>query len=141
MNIGYHLTLIAGKTANLYILANGKEELLNLFFNGLSVLFKSQKSVNVSRVLLGNDFRNFSGKSLESVAVGNEVGLTVNLNNSAHTVLGVCANSTLGSYAACLFGLRSKSLLTEKISRCFHISVALGESLFAVHHAAAGLLS
>ena len=141
MNIGYNLTLIAGKAANLNILTNGKEELLNLFFNGLSVLFKSQKSVNISRILLGNDFRNFSGKSLKSVAVGNEVGLTVNLNNSAHTVLGVCANCTLGSYTACLFGLRSKSLFTEKISRCFHISVALGESLFAVHHAAAGLLS
>ena len=40
MNIGYDLTLIAGKAANLNILANGKEKLLNLFFNGLSVLFK-----------------------------------------------------------------------------------------------------
>ena len=84
--------------------------------------------------------RDVADKALELGGLGDEVGLAVDLDQhadaAAHVDVGL--HNALSRDAAGLLLSRSDALLAEPLHCLFHIAVALGERLLALHHANAG---
>ena len=79
----------------------------------------------------------------ELVVLGNEVGLSVDLDDNTDLASGavVSVDHTLGSNAACLLGGGSQTTLAQDLDCLLEVAVSLGQSLLALHHAAVGLLT
>ena len=110
--------LVTDETANLDVLLDDQDQVLQSLVNGLAGLgLASHQSLNISRVLLHDDLSCLLDESNELVVLGNEVGLSVDLDDNTHLALGavVSVDHTLGSGAACLLGSGSQTTLTQDL--------------------------
>ena len=82
---------------------------------------------------------NLADKRLELVALRDEVGLAIDLDERVNAVFAICVDDTLRGYLACSLGAGRHSLFAENVNRFVHIAVGFNQSLFAIHHAYARL--
>ena len=144
MDVGSAVALIAGKAANLDVLLDDQDQVLQSLVNGLTSLgLASHQSLNISRVLQHDDLGCFLDEINELVVLGNEVSLSVDLDDNTDLALGavVSVDHTLGSNAACLLGSSSQTTLAQDLNSLLEVAVSLSQSLLALHHAAVGLLA
>ncbi len=69
--------LVTGETANLDVLLDDQDQVLQSLVNGLAARLASHQSLNISRVLQHDDLGAFLDEVNELVVLGNEVGLSV----------------------------------------------------------------
>ena len=133
----------AGKAADAHVLADGEEQLVLGILDGALTGDPGavHQRVDVGRILLGDDLGHALDEVVERLAVGDEVGLAVDLDHNADTVDDGSVSHTLSSHAAGLLRLGSEALLAQIHDGLFHIALALDEGLLAVHQAAAGGLA
>ena len=138
-------TFKAGKAADLEILAELQEDLLECFLNGhiLAGELCSLQCIEVSRVDIEDGLSQALAEADEFLVLCNEVGLRVDLNDCACGVvrIGDCDNSAFRSDAVSFLCLVGKTLLTEDDDCLLDIAVCLSQSLLAVHEADAGGLA
>ena len=140
MDIGIHqLTLHAGKAANGYLFAYLGNCAVDHLGNGAVAAVQSHQLVYIGGVLFNYQLGNAVYQSLEVVGLGDEVGLAVDLYDSADLVVigNIAAYNTLGSYTGSLLCGSGKALLAKIIHCLVHIAFAGGEGLLAIHHAGA----
>ena len=142
MDIGGHCTLVAGEAADLDVLADGENLVLQKGVNGhvAAVSFGGKQGLNVGGVFVNNGVGAGLDKGLE---LGNEVGLGVDLDSYGNlaALADLCKGHTLGGNAPGLLHGSGKALLAQKVNSLLHVAFGLGQGFFAVHHAAAGLLT
>ena len=135
----------ASETTDLEVLADGHD----LLGHGLSNcklavgVLALHECVNVCRVVLQDNLADILNESDEKIALCAEVGLAVDFNNCADAALGAngCVCHAFRCNAAGLLCCLCKALFTKIFNGLVHIAVALGQCLFAVHHADAGHLT
>ena len=141
MDIGGDGALIPGEAADLDVLADGLDVLLEQVVHGLvAVGLAGQQSLHV-RGVLGDDHVGAGvDKSLELSVLSHEVGLGVDLDDHGHlaAVRDLGEGHALGGNTAGLLLGGSQALLPQEINSLVHVAVTLGEGLLAIHHAAAG---
>ena len=128
------------ETADLQVLADGQNLLLESVLNGALAHLAGLQSLNVSRSVLDNDSSQIANELLEVSVLCNEVGLRVNLDDRAYAALVAYSSldQALSSDAVSLLGSLGQALLAEKLDCLVEVAVSLGQSLLAVHHAYAG---
>ena len=145
MDIGSNSALNSYKAANLHVLTDYEEKLLNSVGDSLIAARKghSKESVNICRILFRNSDSNLICKLNKLLVLCNEVCLAVDFYHRSNLIclIIICNNNALGGNAACLLGGGSKTLLTKNINGLVHIAVGLCESLLAVHHTCSGLFA
>ena len=137
MDVGNCGALNKDETAELEILTNLKEELLNSVVDGNAAIGNGggKESVNICGLALNDSLSYLICKSLELSAVADKVGLTVKLNKcgtlpSEYRPITPSAAILLDFLAAVC-----KTLLTKDVNCLIHIAVGLNECLLAIHHA------
>ena len=145
VDVGLHIALVADKAADLQILADGDDLLLQGLVNGGGAASDGagQQGVHIGGVLIQDGLGAILHELDKGGVLGDKVGLGVDLNDHAHLLLLVLdgADNALGSDAAGLLGDLGKALLPQQVDGLLHVAVGLGQRLFAVHHAAAGGLA
>lgn len=133
----------AGEATDAHVLADGEEQLVLRILDGAVAgdPGAAHERVDVSGVLLGDDSSHALDKVVERLAVGDEVGLAVDLDHNTDTVDDGGVSHALSSHAAGLLRLRGEALFAQIHDGLFHIALALDEGLLAVHQAAAGGLA
>lgn len=145
VHVGDERALGIGEAADLHVLADREDLVAELLLDGHAHADRGelQKRVDIGG-LVGRDCLGAGFDEVhELIVLRDEVGLRIDLDHNAD--LGVVVDhredDALGRDAAGLLGGRGEPLLTENLNRFFHISIRFGQSLFAVHHAAIGLLT
>ncbi len=135
--------LEAREATDLNVLADDKNLFLQRGFYRLLAQLAGHQSLHVGGILRHDNVCNFFYKGLETVVFRNKVGLGVYFDDNAHLVchVGRSVDHALSGNAACLFRGGGKTLFAQILDSLVKIAVRLGERLFAVHHAAAGLLA
>ena len=144
MHISGHDAFVTRKTADLNVLADGLDLLVQGLLHGLAVLHGTgQQGFHVGGVLLGHRLGGTLHEGLEGIVFGHEVGLGVDLDDHAHLggLVDIGHDGALGGDAAGLFGDLGQALFAENINRFVHIALGFHQGLFAVHHAASGLFA
>ena len=101
----------------------------------------SHKCINVSCAGIYCLCRNICNKRLELSVLSYEVCLRINLNDYGLLVIIYKLGCYLCCNTACLLLGACKSLLSQPVDGCFHISIRFGQGFFTVHNAGAGCLS
>ena len=142
MNVGCNNTLNYGEATDGKLLADLVGVLGKSSLNGHTVShLAGHKSLYVSGLICDNGLQDFLNELLEGCVLSNEVGLGVNLNDCGYITDGHDINKTLCGDSACLLCGSSHALLTKDLYSGLEVAVCILESVLAVHHAAAGLLS
>ena len=134
------------KAADGNLLSDGDGSVADHVGDGLALVIDEllgQQGIHIRGIRQGDVLGDAVGEVLEIVGVGNEVSLTVDLDDGAHgaVLADVLGDSTFRGDAAGLLGGLAQSLLTQPLNGLVHVAVALHEGLFAVHHAGAGALA
>ena len=126
-----------------HVFTDSEDFLLEFVFNGgfLACELGCEKSCNVCGLGFYDSNKNTVYEFLERSVLCNEVGFGVNFNDSGAAVSGVNVNDTVCSNSVCLLSGNSKALLTKDLYSFIKIAVSGNESLFALHHTAAGLFT
>ena len=146
MNIGVNKAFVTSEAADGDLLTDLGDCCVDSCVNGHALILGiglSHHFLNGCRVLLCNVHCKGMYELLESIGLGDEVGLTVDLDDNANAALlaDEAVYETFGSDAGSLLCGSGKALLTKIVHRLFHIAIALLERFFAVHHACAGALT
>ena len=140
VNIGGNYTLITLKTADLDILADGENLILNQgFYRHIGTVGNSfHQSVHISRILFQNSIGAGLYKVLEIRVLRNKVSLSIYFDHNAYiaSLIGSGISNAFCSDTASLLGSGSQTFFSQYIHSGFHVAVSLSQSLFAVHHAA-----
>ena len=143
MDVGAEHALDDNEAADVHVLTDGEDHILELAFNGeVGVkILESKKSFNICGLVAENSRENTLYELLESVVLCNKVGLRVDLDHCGGVfVIGKKdIDNTFGCDTVSLLCGYGKALLTKNLYSLVEISARLGESLLALHHAAAGL--
>ena len=139
----YSGLVVALEAADLDVLTDGQNLLLQSSLNGNVAHHASLQSVNVSRSFLHNNGCQIGYKCLEISILCNEVGLGVNLDDCAYAALiaYLRADNTLCCDTASLLGSLCQTLLTQDLNCLLKITVSFLQCLLAVHHTNIGLLT
>ena len=143
VDVGGDHALVAGEAADLDVLADDQDLLLQQGVHGEvgALGLALEQGVYVGGVLGHDGVGAGLDEGLELGVLGHEVGLGVDLDDHGH--LAAVADSgeshALGGDTAGLLDRGGQALLPEEVDGLVHIALSLGEGLFAVHHAAAGL--
>ena len=136
---------VADEAADLEIFTDGHDLLRQSLGDGQAGVgvLAIEESFDVCGVVVDDDMADVLDEVDERLALCAEVGLAVDLDDSADAALGanVCISHTFGSNAAGLLCGLCKALLTQPFDCLIHIAVGLGEGLLAVHHADVGHLA
>jgi hypothetical protein len=104
---------------------------------------RGEQRIEVGRSLFQRGLRDRHGKVAEVVALGDEVGLAVDLDHR-HTAavggLGDLDGSLGGHLAGALAGL-GQAALAHQLDRGLDVATGLDQRLLALHHAGAGALT
>ena len=141
VDIGSAVALIAGETANLDVLLDDEDQSLQGIVNSAVAHLAAHQSLNISGILLGNDLSQILGELNELVVLGNEVSLSVDLNNNSAVGERNGVNHALGGDTAGLLVGSSQTLLAQDLDSLLKVTVSLSQCLLALHHAAVSLLT
>ena len=136
--------LKAVKAAHLDVFTNGEDAVFqHLVYGQLAALgCAGQQGFYVGGVLVDDGVRAGLDKGLELGVFGHKVGLGIDFYHNRYlaavTYSGV-GYALGGNAAGFLYGC-GQSLFAQQINGLFHVALGFGQGLFAVHHAAAGLL-
>ena len=131
-----------GDPAQGHVLADGGDELLQtVLHGGLRTGEVSGLERLDGAVAHQADLGGFANEGLELVVAGNEVRLGIHLENRRGVTGGLHRHKALGRHAASLLRCLRQPLLAEPVDCGLHVTVCLGESGLAVHHAGAGRLA
>jgi len=135
--------LVTDETADLDVLLDDQDQLLQSLIDSLIAHLAVHQGLNVSRVLLHDDLGGVLDELDELVVLGNEVGLSVDLDDNTDLALGavISVDHALSSNTASLLGSGSQTTLAQDLDCLLEVAVSLGQSLLALHHAAVGLLA
>ena len=134
--------LIQMEAADVHILTDGEEQLVLGVGHGAGagVPGGGHQSLHVGGGFLGDDLGHAGDELGEQRAAGHKVGLAVDFHDDAD--LFRCINGSISNalsrHTAGFLRLLRQTFLTQNINRFFHIAVAIGERLFAIHHTDAG---
>ena len=114
----------AGEATDAHVLADGEEQLVLRILDGAVAgnPGAAHERVDVSGVLLGDDSSHALDKVVERLAVGDEVGLAVDLDHNTDTVDDGGVSHALSSHAAGLLRLRGEALFAQIHDGLFHIA-------------------
>ena len=142
MGVGYVYggLVVTNETAQLDVLTDGQNLLLQCSLNGQVAHLASLERVHVSRILLHDNVSQIRYKLLEVCILCNEVGLGVNFDHAGYAALSanLCTNHALCSDTASLLCSLGQTLLAQQLNSLVEIAVCFLECLLAVHHAYAG---
>ena len=135
--------LIAHKAANLDVLANHKHLFLQGGFHRALAHLAGQQGLYRGRVLAHHNASHIFYKVLEQFVLRHKVCLGVHFNHNAQLLFHVSRgiHHALGRNAPGLFLGSRKALLAQPLHSFVKIAASLSQGLFAIHHAAAGLLT
>ena len=130
------------RAAQGHVLADGRDVVGQLLLNGAAGLRirDALESLDVL-AMLQSQLRHGLDEVLERVVARHEVGLGVDLHDRALGALDGSADEALGRHTSGLLRRRGQALRAEPIHGRVEIAVRLGQGLFAIHHACAGLLA
>ena len=141
MDVGIHSAFQTDKAADADLFADAGHGGIEHGFHGLITDLGGHELFYGSGVgfhhLLGHGLY----EVLELVGLGHKVGLAVDFHDSGGILSPVIGHDALGGNTAGLLGGGGQTLLTEEVDRLFHIALALGESLLAIHHAGTSALT
>ena len=141
MDVSGANALVADEAADLDVLANDQDLVLQGSLDGVVAHLAGQQSVHVSGILLNHNSGHVLHEGLEQLVLGHEVGLGVDFQNNTHVALNSGVDHALGGDTASLLLSSGQALLTQVLDSLFEVAAGLGQRLLAVHHAAAGLLA
>ena len=135
---------IADEAADLDVLADGQNLVGGDSVHGTvgAGIGGGLQGLHIGRILLGDDGSYVTDELLEGGVLGDEVGLGVDLDDSAHAAVNdsSIAHALSGDLAG-LLGLGSQALLTQPVDCLVLIAVSGNQCLLAVHHTNAGQLT
>jgi hypothetical protein len=132
-----------GEAAYGNVLADTRHQLLAALFDGLvaaRLIGQPGQAIHIFHAFLQDPCGDLLGKSAEIVALGDEIGLAVNLNHGDRMPVrrGLDDNATLGGGAARLLGRLGDPGLAHLLDSGFHITAGLDQCLLALHHPGTG---
>ena len=128
------------EASELGVLAHHMDAVGDNSLDGLAVNLGSLQGVEIGRLVGNSSASDFLSVSLELLVHAHEVGLAVELDESARlAVLGNQGhNGALVGGAAGLLGNSGKATGAQNVNSAVHVAVGLSEGLLALHHACAG---
>ena len=148
MNVGGNHTggLVTAEAADGNLLTDRNGRIADQVGNGLAAVVHESlghQGVHISGVGQSNLLGNLVGEADEVIGLGNEVSFAVHFDDRADGafIVGVLGHNAFSGDTAGLLGSLAQSLFTQPFNGLVHISVALNQSLFAIHHAGAGALA
>ena len=135
--------LIAHKAADFDVLANHKNLLLQGSFHCALTQLAGQQGFYCGGVLLHHNAGHVLHKILEQFIFGHKVCFGVHLNHNAKLLLhiGRGIHHALGRNAPGLLLGSGKAFFAQPLHSLIKIAAGFRQGFFAVHHAAAGLLT
>ncbi len=130
----------AVETANVDILAELHHQAFARLRDGLRrILLQRQpvQRVHVGRLLAGHTLGGHGGERREIIALGDEVGLGIDLDHGGVFAVGAHVNADRaigGDASGVLLDLRARAL-AQQVFGGPHVSLGLGERGLALHHA------
>ena len=130
----------AGKAADLNVLADGHDLLLQNLGDGQvgAGVGAGLQSVHIGGVLSRDHGGQVLHQIQESIGLGSEIGLGVDLDHNTHAIHNDSIGDALGGNPARLLGGLGQALLPEPVDGGIHVAVGGLEGLLAVHHAHVG---
>src|SRR6478736_1693538 len=140
VEVGHDLVALEARhAADLDLLADGGVGLVEQLLDGLAVLERAREErVRVGGAGLREDL---VGEGDELLALGDEVGLAVDLDEGADAVGGRGRHETVGGRAALTLRDALEALDAKDLDGLGAVAVGLVERLLDVHHAGARLLA
>src|SRR6476469_9078800 len=143
VEVGHDLVALEARhTADLDLLADGGVGLVEQLLDGLAVLERAREErVRVGRAGGDGLREDLVGEGDELLALGDEVGLAVDLDEGADAVGGRGRHEAVGGRAALTLRDALEALDAKDLDGLGAVAVGLVEGLLDVHHSGAGLLA
>ncbi len=138
-----HAAVEAGEAADLDVLADGEDHLLQGLLHGQAGLAigEGHQGLHVHGAPLAHHVAHVLDELHELVVLGHEVGLGVDLHQGGAVGEDLGVSHALGGDAAGLLLGGGQALLPQELNSLVHVAVGLGQRLLAVQHAHAGHLA
>jgi hypothetical protein len=107
----------------------------------LAVDLGGQQGFEVGSAGLDSDGQDLVGQLDELVSLGNEVGLSVDLDHDANAIADLGGDEALSGGAAFTLGSALEALDADDLDGLLSVTVGFVKSLLDVHHAGAGALA
>ena len=95
---------------------------------------KSQNAIQICRLVGHYEIHDLVGEGYETLVGSNEVGLTLQGDDSCEIAIGTCNNSTLRSLTGLTLGGNSLTLLANLLHCLLHVTIGNLKGLLAILH-------